>query len=57
MGNEKTFKLSWADGNTTILYGTCIGEAFKSAGYGAGAFRLLVDWEEVKEEKVVGVDG
>ncbi len=43
METQKTFKLHWLRGNTEIVKGDTIAEAFTLAGYGGGAIRAL-DW-------------
>lgn len=43
--NLKIFKLHWVSGETEILTGITIANAFNRAGYGAGAIFAL-DWYE-----------
>ena len=45
MNGAKTFKLHWLHGDTEIIKGNTIAEAFMLAGYGGGAIRAL-DWYE-----------
>jgi hypothetical protein len=44
----KRFKLHWIGGDTEIVDGTDIADAFRRAGYGGGAIRAL-DWYEELE--------
>lgn len=45
MAAQKTFKLHWLHGDTEVIKGNTIAEAFMLAGYGGGAIRAL-DWYE-----------
>ncbi len=47
--NIKIFQLFWLDGNSKIIKGTCISEAFMRAGYGNGALKALDYYREVEE--------
>lgn len=44
----RKFKLYWLSGDTEIVEGTSIDDAFRRAGYGQGAIRGLDWFEEVK---------
>lgn len=44
----KKFKLYWLNGQTEVVSGSDIGDAFRRAGYGGGAIHALDWWEEVK---------
>ena len=46
-GQEKTFILHWLNGTDTTINGLDIKNAFRRAGYGAGAVQVLSYWEEV----------
>lgn len=43
----KKFKLHWLGGKTEIVEGLDIADAFRRAGYGAGAIGALDWYEEV----------
>lgn len=45
----KTFKLHWLNGNTELIYGTSIADAFMNAGYGRGVLVLVDYYEEVND--------
>lgn len=47
----KTFTLYWLDGLTEQIFGYDIADAFRRAGYGAGALKALDYYEEVKPNK------
>ncbi len=47
---EKTFILHWLHGEDTTITGIDIKDAFRRAGYGAGAVSALDFWEEVTDE-------
>jgi len=44
----KKFKLYWRSGDTEIVEGTSIDDAFRRAGYSQGAIKGLDWFEEVK---------
>ena len=44
----KTFRLFWIGGSVELIKGDDIADAFRKAGYGAGAVRSLDWYEEVK---------
>jgi flavin-binding protein dodecin len=45
---KKTFKLHWLTGQSEVVNGYDIADAFSKAGYGAGAVRALDWYEEIK---------
>jgi hypothetical protein len=47
----KKFKLHWLGGDTEIVEGNTIADAFARAGYGGGAIRALDWFEPLKENK------
>lgn len=47
----KYFVLNWGFGNTEIVKGYSISDAFMKAGYGGGAIRALDSYKEISEEE------
>jgi len=45
---KKTYIIYWLDGKTTKVYGFSIEDAFKNAGYSAGAVAAVDYYKEVK---------
>lgn len=48
----KEFILHWFGGTSDVVYGECIADAFRRAGYGGGAISALDYYEEVKKKSV-----